>query len=100
MGHHSTPERPPDFARSRRAPGRFGVGGLALGRRLRIPLPPLQEQRKMAGLVQACNSRVAALEGEIQLLEELFRAMLEELMTGRLSGSLLLPVGTEVTTAR
>jgi type I restriction enzyme S subunit len=50
-----------------------------------FPLPPLQEQKVIANAMQACDTKIAALEQEAALLEELFRAMLEELMTGRLS---------------
>jgi type I restriction enzyme, S subunit len=33
--------------------------------------------------VGACDAKIAALERESALLDELFRALLEELMTGR-----------------
>jgi hypothetical protein len=33
----------------------------------------------------ACDAKIAALERESALLDELFRALLEELMTGRVS---------------
>jgi type I restriction enzyme S subunit len=50
-----------------------------------VPLPPHSEQGDIAGALITCDSKIAALEQEVGLLEELFRAMLEELMTGRLS---------------
>ncbi len=37
----------------------------------------------------ACDSKIAALENEARLHEELFRAMLEELMSGRLPAGAL-----------
>jgi type I restriction enzyme, S subunit len=48
-------------------------------------LPTIEEQRLIVGVVEACDTKMAALKGEIGLLDELFRAFLEELMTGRLS---------------
>jgi type I restriction enzyme S subunit len=52
---------------------------------LRLMLPPLDEQCKIAEVLGTCDTRITALEQEIALLDELFKAMLEELMTGRLS---------------
>ncbi len=51
---------------------------------LLIPLPSLSEQAEIVEILEACNSKIATLEEEISLLEEFFRALLEELMTGRL----------------
>lgn len=48
-------------------------------------LPSLTEQKELAAILQACDSKITALEKEIALQEELFRALLEELMSGRLS---------------
>jgi type I restriction enzyme S subunit len=48
-------------------------------------LPSLTEQQQIAAVLQACDSKIAALEKERALQEELFRALLEELMSGRLS---------------
>jgi len=36
----------------------------------------------------ACDAKIEALEREMDKLDELFRALLEELMTGRLSALL------------
>lgn len=52
---------------------------------LYIPLPSLLEQRVAVEAMQACNLKIASLEQETSLLEELFSSLLEELMTGRLS---------------
>lgn len=49
-----------------------------------IPLPSLDEQEEISKVLRACNNKVTALEQETARLDELFRAMLEELMTGRL----------------
>jgi type I restriction enzyme, S subunit len=57
----------------------------ALIRSILITLPHSEEQAEIANVLRACDSKIAALEKESDLLEELFKAMLEELMTGRLS---------------
>jgi len=49
-----------------------------------IPLPQIPEQQAIAIILNACDSKIIALDHEARLLEELFRAMLEELMRGRL----------------
>ncbi len=57
--------------------------------RMRVPLPIIEEQCEIAGILKACDSKIVALENEARLHEELFRAMLEELMTGRLPAGAL-----------
>ena len=52
---------------------------------LKIPLPSLSEQHAIAEILQACDTKIAALEQEAALLDELFHAMLDELMTGKRS---------------
>ena len=51
----------------------------------RIAIPPISEQTAIASILNACENKIAALEREITLLEELFQILLEELMSGRLS---------------
>lgn len=58
-----------------------------------IPLPQFPEQQAIAIILNACDSKIAALDHEARLLQELFRAMLEELMSGRLPAGAL--VGAE-----
>jgi type I restriction enzyme S subunit len=55
-----------------------------------IPLPSLGEQREIANVLVACDATIAAIEQEMLVEGELFRAMLEDLMTGRLSSQALL----------
>lgn len=50
-----------------------------------IPLTSIEEQVEVAGTLRACDDKIAALEHESKYLDELFRALLEELMSGRLS---------------
>lgn len=52
---------------------------------IQIPLPEIEEQRLIANVLHGCARKITALEKEISTLDELFRAMLSELMTGRLS---------------
>ena len=53
--------------------------------RLVLPLPRFSEQQEIAEILQACDDKMAALEQESTGLDELFHAMLEELMTGKRS---------------
>ena len=50
-----------------------------------IPLPNVSEQQEIAEILQACHTKIAALEQETALLDELFHAMLDELMIGNRS---------------
>ncbi len=51
-----------------------------------VSLPrDIEEQRAVAEALSACDAKIAALQRESTLLDELFRALLEELMTGRVS---------------
>lgn len=52
---------------------------------LDLPLPSMPEQREIGDILHACDAKIAALERERALLDELFRALLEALMTGRVS---------------
>ena len=50
-----------------------------------LPIAPLEEQRQVALAATAIENKMQSLQREIGVVDELFRAMLEELMTGRLS---------------
>ena len=52
---------------------------------LKIPLPSLSDQQEIAEILQACDDKIVALEQETARLDELFHAMLEDLMTGQRS---------------
>ena len=54
--------------------------------------PPLPEQVQIAEILQACDTKIAALEGEAERLDELFHAMLDELMTGKRSAVSLIDI--------
>ncbi|WP_375478018.1 restriction endonuclease subunit S [uncultured Nostoc sp.] len=50
-----------------------------------IPLPTIPDQLKIVGILHTCDRKIQALEKEIALTDELFHAMLEQLMTGKIS---------------
>ena len=52
---------------------------------IELTIPSLEEQQEIAEILSSCDAKIATLEREIKLHDELFRAMLEELMTGQLS---------------
>lgn len=52
---------------------------------IRAGLPELNEQCQIAEVLTACDTKISFLEQESIILDELFRALLEELITGRLS---------------
>ena len=54
-------------------------------KRLEIPIPSFNEQQEISQVLQACDIKIAALEQESERLDELFHAMLDELMTGKRS---------------
>lgn len=48
-----------------------------------IPLPPLDEQREITRILQAVDRRIQMEETYVRALQDLFRTLLHELMTGR-----------------
>ena len=58
-----------------------------------IPLPSLPEQVEIAELLQSFDKKITALEHEAERLDELFHAMLDELMTGKRSAMPLIDAG-------
>jgi type I restriction enzyme S subunit len=51
--------------------------------RIPIPLPPLSEQREIARMLQAVDAKIAAEQTRRAALEDLFKTLLHELMSGR-----------------
>jgi type I restriction enzyme S subunit len=48
-----------------------------------LPLPPLDEQREIARILQAVDAKIAAEQARRAALEELFKSLLHLLMTGK-----------------
>jgi type I restriction enzyme S subunit len=67
-------------------------GALTCGflKRLRIPVPPRDEQDGIAQVLFGCETKCGCWEREVGLLDEFFTATLGELMSGRLSTLLLI----------
>ena len=59
-------------------------------------LPPFPEQSAIAAVFQAIDKKIAALERESEHLDELFHAMLDELMTGQWSAVPLIDTEMDV----
>ncbi len=51
---------------------------------LRIAIPRIDEQREVAYLVSTIDNRLAQAKSQREVCTELFAAMLDELMTGRI----------------
>ena len=49
-----------------------------------IPLPPLDEQREIARILQAVDAKIAAEQARRAALEEVFKTLLHQLMTGQI----------------
>ena len=49
-----------------------------------IPLPPLDEQREIAHMLQAVDAKIAAEQARRAALEELFKTLLHQLMSGQI----------------
>jgi type I restriction enzyme S subunit len=52
--------------------------------KLKIPLPPLSTQRKIAEILSSIDKKIEAEENKKKALEELFKSLLNNLMTGKL----------------
>ena len=65
---------------------------------LPVPVPAREEQRVIANIISACDNKIAVLVSEIELHEELFQALLEDLTTGQRSALPLLETQEEVAT--
>ena len=74
-----------------------GVSVPTLNRNLVHPvpfrLPPVPEQAEIAEILQVFDTKIVALEQETERLDELFHAILDELMTGQRSAVPLIDSG-------
>jgi type I restriction enzyme S subunit len=57
---------------------------LAKAKQLVLPLPPLHEQRAIARVLRTVDKKLQAEEARKQALEELFKTLLHNLMTGEI----------------
>ena len=65
-------------------------------RNLGLTLPSLNEQHTISSVLWSCDEKIAALEKEVEHLDELFHAMLDELMTGQRSAVPLIDTEMDV----
>ena len=84
------------YFRNVSAGGGSTKGALTCGflKRLKIPVPPDDEQDAIAQVLCASETKCRSLEKEVVLLGELFTAALGELMSGRLDVSKVIDGGT------
>lgn len=61
-----------------------------------VIVPSIEEQSKISDILQAFDSKITALEQEVIHLDELFHAILDELMTGRRSAVPLIDTEMDV----
>ncbi|WP_189524951.1 restriction endonuclease subunit S [Nostoc sp. 'Peltigera membranacea cyanobiont' 232] len=69
---------------SNAADGKFNINTQTI-KAVLVPIPSIDEQHEIIGTLQACDRKIQALEKELTLIDELFHAMLEQLMTGKIS---------------
>ncbi|WP_375467446.1 restriction endonuclease subunit S [uncultured Nostoc sp.] len=69
---------------SNAADGKFNINTQTI-KAVLAPIPSLDEQHEIIGTLKACDRKIQALEKEIALTDELFHAMLEQLMIGKIS---------------
>ncbi len=78
------------FAQYRQQSSVNSVFNASAAAKIPIVLPSLDEQREIARILQTVDAKIAAAEHKRAGLEELFRAMLGELMTGRVRATPLI----------
>jgi len=49
-----------------------------------IPLPPLDEQQKIANILTTIDQKIQAEEKKKEALQNLFKTLLQQLMTGKI----------------
>ncbi len=69
---------------SNAADGKFNINTQII-KSVLLPVPVSSEQREVVKTCRAFDTKIAALEQEVARLDELFHAMLNELMTGKRS---------------
>lgn len=69
-----------DFAKE----GGYKMANLSFIRSFKIPLPTLSIQQKIADILSAVDEKIQAEENKKKVLENLFKTLLNNLMTGRI----------------
>ncbi|MEJ5166713.1 MAG: restriction endonuclease subunit S [Thermoanaerobaculia bacterium] len=69
-----------DFAKE----GGYKIANLSFIKSFLIPLPPLSEQQAIADILQAIDEKIQKEEAKKKALENLFKSMLSNLMSGRI----------------
>ena len=69
---------------SNAADGKFNINTQTI-RGVLIPRPSWEEQGEIAAILNACDAKLRALEKELSVLEQLFNALLEQLLSGDVS---------------
>jgi type I restriction enzyme S subunit len=77
------------------ADGKFNINTQTI-KNVLLPIPVYSEQREFVETCHALDIKIAALEQETQYLDELFHAMLDELMTGKRSAVPLIDTEMDV----
>ncbi|MEH2379848.1 MAG: restriction endonuclease subunit S [Nostoc sp.] len=65
--------------------GQISHLNLGLLKQYKIAFPSPEEQIYITDILKNCDRKISSLEKEITLIDELFHAMLEQLMTGKIS---------------
>ncbi|WP_109486250.1 restriction endonuclease subunit S [Occallatibacter savannae] len=73
------------FTQNRQQSSVNSVFNASVAATIPIPLPAMGEQEEIASCLFTCDRKIHALEAEIRCVEELFNAMLQQLMGGELS---------------
>jgi type I restriction enzyme S subunit len=72
------------LGRAKTSSGLHSINSRVIGS-LHIPIPAPAEQHAVSNILRLCNAKIDSLANEKALLDEVFKAMLEQLMTGQLS---------------
>ena len=60
------------------------VASVKILQNISIPLPPLPEQRRIATMLSSIDEKIQAEEGKKKSLDDLFKTLLNDLMTAKI----------------
>ena len=84
------------FARKRSQSSINSVFNASKSAEIPMVIPSVEEQSGISTVLQACDTKITVLEQEVEHLDELFHAMLDELMTGQRSAVPLIDTEMDV----